>query len=125
MENLRVFSFEKLEVWKKSKELIIEVYALTRHFPPEERFGMTSQIQRAAISIANNIAEGNSRSTQNDKKYFLTIAYGSLMETLNLIIIGAELNYISISDYYRLRKQIQIIGFMLTKLKIATTQKSS
>lgn len=125
MENFRVFSFEKLEVWKKSKELIIEVYALTRNFPPEERFGMTTQIQRAAISIANNIAEGNSRSTQNDKKYFLTIAYGSLMETLNLIIIGAELNYISALDYYRLRKQIQIIGFMLTKLKKATTQNPS
>lgn len=121
METFRVFSFEKLEVWKKSKELIIEVYALTRNFPPEERFGMTTQIQRAAISIANNIAEGNSRSTQNDKKYFLTIAYGSLMETLNLIIIGAELNYISTLDYHRLREQIQMIGFMLTKLKKATT----
>ncbi|GAB4303655.1 MAG: hypothetical protein Kow0068_25860 [Marinilabiliales bacterium] len=84
---LHLYSFEKLDVWQESKELVKSIYKLTTNFPENEKFGLISQLNRAAISIASNIAEGNSRITSKDKSHFMTIAYSSLMEVTSLLII--------------------------------------
>tara|TARA_R110002073_G_scaffold56835_8_gene144446 strand:+ start:2663 stop:3028 length:366 start_codon:yes stop_codon:yes gene_type:complete len=111
------FSFEKLNVWVNSKELVTEVYKLTRNFPDEEKFGLTNQLRRASISIASNLAEGTSRQTNKDKAHFSTMAFSSLMEVLNQLIIAKDLNYISDSDYKNLRTHIEKKSNMLNALR--------
>jgi four helix bundle protein len=98
-----LFSFEKLNVWIDSKALVKMIYTNTRKFPDDEKFGLTSQLRRASISVASNLAEGTSRKTNKDKAYFSTIAFSSLMEVLNQIIIAKELNFILDEDYEVLR----------------------
>lgn len=90
-----VFSFEKLNVWIDSKELVKLIYLVTKDFPSEEKFGLTNQLRRASISVASNSAEGTSRKTSKDKSHFTTLSFSSLMEVLNQIIIAKELNFLS------------------------------
>jgi four helix bundle protein len=78
-----MFNFEKLDVWNEAIAFADDVYRLTRTFPPDERFGLTSQIRRAAISISSNIAEGSSRASGNDFARFVEIAAGSLFEVVS------------------------------------------
>ncbi len=111
------FSFEKLNVWVNSKELVTKIYKLTRNFPDEEKFGLTNQLRRASISIASNLAEGTSRQTNKDKAHFSTMAFSSLMEVLNQLIIAKDLNYISDSDFKNLRTHIEKISNMLNALR--------
>jgi four helix bundle protein len=111
------FSFEKLNVWTDSKELVKLIYTVTKTFPDEEKFGLTSQIRRAAISISSNIAEGTSRTTKKDKAHFTTFAFSSAMEVLNQIIISHELNYISPEDYITIREHIEKISNKLNALR--------
>ncbi len=88
------YSFEKLEVWKESRELVVLVYNHTKLFPKEELFGSTSQLRRAALSVSSNIAEGSGRKTLKDQAHFYTMAYGSLMELLNQLIIAVDLKFL-------------------------------
>ncbi len=87
-----------LEAWKKSIELVTEIYKLTQNFPEEERFGLSSQIRRAAISIPSNIAEGCARSTDKDTLRFLDIALGSCAELETQLIIAESLGFILLKD---------------------------
>lgn len=112
-----IFSFEKLNVWKDSKELIKSIYKISRDFPDDEKFGLTSQLRRASISIASNIAEGTSRHTNKDKAHYTTMAYSSTMEVLNQIIIANELELISEEKYKELRNQIEKISNKLNALR--------
>jgi len=112
-----LFSFEKLTVWVDSKELIKLIYSVTKNFPDEEKFGLTSQLRRSAISVASNLAEGTSRKTNKDKAHFTTISYSSLMEVLNQIIISKELNLINEKNYLMIRDPIQKIANKLNALK--------
>ncbi len=89
------YSFERLEVWKLAKDLCVYIYQFTKKFPDAERFGITSQMRRAAISICSNIAEGSSRISQKDQSHFYTMAFSSTMELLNQLIISKELLFIS------------------------------
>ncbi|WP_417785246.1 four helix bundle protein [Tenacibaculum sp.] len=93
---MKIYSFEKLEVWKESISLTKNVYSLTDSFPINENFGLTSQLRRATVSIASNLAEGTAR--------FITISYSSAMEVLNQLIISRELSYISEKDYILVKK---------------------
>lgn len=113
------YSFEKLEAWRKSKELVKTIYQVAQILPNEEKFGMISQMKRAAVSIASNLAEGSARKTNKDQAHFTTISYGSLMELLNLSIIAFELEYISEKFYLDIRVQIQEISAMLNALRIS------
>jgi four helix bundle protein len=88
------YGFEKLEVWQVSRKLVKVVYELTATFPPDERFGLTSQLRRVIIGVSSNIAEGNSRITNKDKAHFITIAFSSLMEVLNQLILSADLGFL-------------------------------
>ncbi len=78
-----VYSFEKLEVWKESKKLTKIIYQITSHYPENEKFGLTSQLRRASISVCSNLAEGSARITPKDKAHFSTMAYSSLIESLS------------------------------------------
>ena len=93
MSKHRVYSFEKLKVWPEIRLLIIKIYEVSQTFPAEERYGLTSQIRRAAVSIASNVAEGAGRSNQKEQKQFYKISYASLMEVLSQLIISVDLDY--------------------------------
>ena len=86
-------SFLDLIVWQKAHEFVLDVYALTRRFPKDERFGMVQQLRRSAVSIPANIAEGFRRRGKADKASFMNIAEGSLEESRYYLILGRDLGY--------------------------------
>ncbi|AOW18049.1 four helix bundle protein [Polaribacter vadi] len=112
-----VFSFEKLKVWQEAIDFSVEIYNLTKSFPSDEKFGVTSQLKRASNSISANIAEGTSRITNKDKAHFSTIAFSSTMEVLNHIILCNKLQFINDEIYLELRKRIYKISNMLNALR--------
>jgi len=91
--------FKKLKVWEKSHLLTLNIYQLTKSFPKEELFGLTSQLRRSSVSIPANIAEGTGKNTTNDITRYFQISLGSLQETEYYLILAKDLNYIS-SEYY-------------------------
>jgi four helix bundle protein len=109
-------SFKDLIIWQKGMELVSDIYALTKSFPKEELYGLTSQIRRAAISIPTNIAEGWGRGTTKNYIQFLEIARGSLYELNTLIIISYNLNYIIQENCGTIEAKINEIGRMLNAL---------
>lgn len=106
-------SFQQLIVWQKAQNFVKSVYLSTRTFPDFERFGLSSQFQRAAVSIAANIAEGYGRLGKNDKLHFLNYAQGSLEECRCYIILSCDLNYIDESQYQSLTQEIQGLSVFL------------
>jgi four helix bundle protein len=88
-------SFEDLLVWQKAHQLVLAIYRVTRSFPIDERFGLASQLRRAASSITANIAEGFRRDSSRDKARILNIAEGSVAETHNFLILARDLGYIA------------------------------
>lgn len=111
-----IYSFEKLRVWQKSKHLVKFVYRITSKFPNEEKYGLTSQLRRAAVSVSSNIAEGSARKSQKEKRRFYNIAYGSLIEVLNQLLIAQELDYLNGEKIKIIRSNISEISWMLTSL---------
>jgi four helix bundle protein len=94
MERTAAKTFEDLIVWQKSHAVVLEIYRATKAFPPDERYGLTSQMRRAAISIPANIAEGFVKRGRQDKARFLNIAQGSLAETRYYLILARDLGYL-------------------------------
>lgn len=88
-------NFRDLKVWQKSIAFVVMIYEITKRFPPEEKFNLVSQMQRAATSIPSNISEGAGRNSKNSFKQFLTIAIGSAHELETQIIISSRLGYVS------------------------------
>ncbi len=91
-------SYTDLDVWQKSRDLVITIYEMSKNLPREEQFGLIQQIRRSAISIPSNIAEGCGRETSKDTIRFLYIARGSLYELESQLYIASDLNYIEKSD---------------------------
>lgn len=114
---MKQYFFEKLRVWQSGRVLVKNVYALTKKMPADEKFGLISQIRRAALSVTCNLAEGTSRSSGKEQARFSEIAFGGLMELLNLLITSSDLDYITESELDALRPLIEEIGNMLNKLK--------
>jgi four helix bundle protein len=110
------FSFERLVVWQDSRSLAKAIYQLTREFPSDEKFGLVSQIRRAAISVSSNIVEGSYRSSNKDKANFMNMAFGSLMELLSQVIISKDLEYINEGQYIELRSAIEKTSNKLASL---------
>jgi four helix bundle protein len=110
------FSFERLEVWNKSRLLTKKIYTHTNDYPDYEKFGLVSQLRRAVISICSNIAEGSSRRSKKDQSHFYNIAFSSLMETLNQLIISNDLDYLNATILSELRNDIHTISLMLNRL---------
>ena len=117
---MKEFSFEKLNVWQKTADFIVDIYTVTKSFPDTEKFGLTSQIRRASVSIASNIAEGSSRSTAKDKARFYNIAYSTAIEVLNQLIISNRLTMLEDVDYNKLRMDLEEITRMINSLHKST-----
>lgn len=112
------YGFEKLIVWQQAVNFVKKVYICTNNFPKNEIYGLTSQIKRAVTSIPANIAEGSTRKSFKDQARFTEIAFGSLIETLNHLIIAEELNYLNINILDELRLDIENISRQLNALKV-------
>ena len=110
------YGFEKLEVWIDARAFVADIYKLTKTFPVEERFPLCSQIQRAAISIVSNIAEGVSRVSIKEKIRFIEISYGSLMETYCQLCITLDLNYVTNDKFLEIKILIDKISNKLNAL---------
>ena len=107
---------ERLDVWKKAIEFVVDVYKATESFPKDERFGLTSQLRRAAVSIPANIAEGAGRKSYKEFGYFLSNSQGSTSEVETELLIAGRLNYLEEPRYLALRSSLDDIGRMLTGL---------
>jgi four helix bundle protein len=107
----KIEKFEDLEVWKKAHKVVIEIYNVTKQFPNEEKFGLASQMRRAATSIAANIAEGFKRRTPSDKANFYNISQSSLEELRYYLILSKDLGYLQ--SVQELQNLSESIGRML------------
>ncbi len=112
-----MFNFEKLDVWHKAIEFADTVYSVTKGFPNDERFGLTNQMRRAAVSISSNIAEGTSRSSRGDYARFVEIATGSLFEVVSQSVISNRQGFLSEADYARLYAAAEEQSRMLSGLR--------
>jgi four helix bundle protein len=112
-----MFNFEKLETWQKAIAFADLVYEITRNFPGDERFGLTNQMRRAAVSVSSNIAEGAARNSKNDYARFLEIAAGSLFEVVSQSFVGKRQGFLSQSDFQKLYTAAEEQGKMLSGLR--------
>ncbi|SRR6266404_7161353 len=108
--------FTDLRVWRESHFLSLEVYKLTREFPKEEVYGLTSQLRRAVVSVTSNIAEGFNRFSRKEKIQFYSIALGSVSEVHSQLMLVKDLHYISETEYKALEEQIEIVHKALSAL---------
>jgi four helix bundle protein len=116
----KILHFRQLEVWQESHKLVLMVYKVTKGFPGDERFGLVSQMRRAAVSIPANIAEGFKRRGIQDKIRFYNVAEGSLEELKYFFILSKDLDYIPSND--DLLAQSETVGRLLNGL-IASTER--
>ncbi len=112
-----MFNFEKLDVWQKAIGFADLVYNHTRHFPADERFGLTNQMRRAAVSISSNIAEGTSRLSQADFARFIEIAMGSVFEVVSQAFVGRRQDFLNQEGFRALYTAAEEIGRMLSGLQ--------
>ncbi|SMD33960.1 four helix bundle protein [Reichenbachiella faecimaris] len=105
--------YQDLQVWKKSMDLVEEVYAVVKSFPNDEKFGLISQIRRCAVSIPSNIAEGSGRTSKKEFAHFLSIATGSLFELNTQIQISTRIGYLKNEKQEVLTQNIDEIHRML------------
>jgi len=110
-------SYQDLEVWQKAMDLVVMSYQLTKQFPKSENFGLSSQLQRAAVSVPANIAEGRTRKHQKEFLQFLSIANGSLAELETHLQIAQRLNYIDDKQLMEVLERSSEVGRMLNGLR--------
>ena len=118
-------NYRDLKVWQKSYTFCLQIYQETRKLPNEEKFGLTSQIRRSAVSIPSNIAEGYGRKTTADYLRFLSIAYGSLCELETQIMLAGDLSYLENGDLESLLANLSEIERMLKALIRSLEEKHS
>ena len=106
--------FKNLVVWQRAMELVRLVYQLSKTFPADERYALTDQLRRAVVSIPSNIAEGNGRASDKDYAHFLSIARGSLYETITQLQIAQDLGYVD--SIPEVQEVIDDVGRMLTAM---------
>lgn len=119
-----MFGFEKLEVWKETMAMTVGIYQLTAGFPKEEQYSLTDQLKRAMSTVPANIAEGNSRNTGKDKAHFLSIAYCSLMEVMNHLILANRLGYLNEEQLQDFRSNIEKSSAQISALRNYHTKNS-
>jgi four helix bundle protein len=109
-----VRDYENLDVWKKSHEVVLEIYQIVENFPEDEKFALTDQLRRASVSIPSNIAEGSGKNSEAEFVRFLEMARGSTSELDYQIQLAGDLNYLDASVTRKLRKKVDEIRRMLT-----------
>lgn len=107
-------NFRELQIWEKAMGIGVSTYSLTRRLPAEEKFGLVSQLNRAAVAISSNIAEGASRSTEKDFRRFLEIALGSAFEVESQIVLACRLNIVTESEVSELLQELNELERMIS-----------
>jgi four helix bundle protein len=115
--NVVTFSFEKLDAYVYSRDLVKEIYKLQKNFPKEEVYALGDQVRRAAASITANIAEGCGRSSAKEKIHFIEIAFGSLTESFSELQIAQDLGYITEDELNNLRPRFSHVARILSGLR--------
>ena len=111
-------NYRELKFWSYSKALAVNIYDKTQNFPDSEKFGLTSQLRRAAVSVPSNIAEGSGRQSNKEFVRFLNIATGSLYELEAQLEIANEIGFLSNGNFESLNKQVSTVIQMMTKFKV-------
>jgi four helix bundle protein len=117
MLKFKTYSFETLDVWNELRSMSQTIYKATSTFPPEEKYGLVSQMRRAVISISSNIAEGSSRISLLEQSRYTEISFGSLMELLSQSILSYDLKFISELQFTEIRTHVDKVGYMPDGLK--------
>jgi four helix bundle protein len=112
-----MFRFEKLDVWQRAVEHARLIYEITRTFPSDERFGLTNQMRRAAVSVSSNIAEGSGRSSDVDFAHFVEYGYSSLMEVISQATVANRQNFLVKNSYERIYQDAEELARMLSGLR--------
>ncbi|MBU3714220.1 MAG: four helix bundle protein [Ferruginibacter sp.] len=125
MKSTYSFSFEKLEIWNLARALVVDVYSITEKLPEKEKFGLISQLKRSMVSVASNIAEGSTRSSFKEQAKFSSIAYGSLIEVLNHLIISKDLNFINQDELFSIREKIVQLSLKINNIRAYQVKRSN
>jgi four helix bundle protein len=112
----KIKNFQDLRIWQKGIEVVKDIYILTKKFPKEELYGLTSQMRRSAVSVPSNIAEGFRRYHNKEYKQFLYITMGSCAELETQIVISHELNYLNDTDKIEIIEKLKYICRMINQL---------
>lgn len=123
--SMYTFPFEKLEAWRAARIMITNVYRITYKFPAEERYGFVQQLRRAVLSVASNLSEGSGRFSPKDQSHFFSIAYASLLEALNQVIIARDLGWITEEEYSEVRESMEPTSGLIAALRKAVLAKAS
>lgn len=118
-----IFSFERLTVYQESVDLVDKVYRLSYKFPKTEQYALSSQIQRAVVSVTSNIAEGSGRFSIKEKCHFLEIAFGSLLEVYCQLQIAVRLNYIDEADFNHVKPKFFSVSRLINGLRQSYKEK--
>lgn len=121
MEKTKIISFTDLNAWKEGHLIVIDIYRITKTFPREEMFGLTSQMRRCAVSITSNIAEGFSRRSYREKIQFFSISQGSVTELQNQLLVAHDIGYLSDAEFQNLDNRLitlhKIINGLIKKTR--------
>lgn len=113
MMETNVKSYKKFSVWHEAHSLAKKIYEVTKQFPQEEQYGITSQLRRSALSVPCNIVEGSGRQGQKELKQFLNIALGSLLETEYLLEFAKDIGYLNENEYFEIEQLRNKVGSRL------------
>jgi len=119
-----MFTFEKLDVWQKAIAFADAVYARTKAYPSDERFGLTNQMRRAAVSISSNLAEGTSRTSKQDFARFIEIATGSVFEVVSQSFISRRQGFLNEAAFQAIYTDAEELGKMLSGLRSSILEKA-
>jgi len=122
---MKLQSYRELIVWQKAVELTTEIYAVTQNFPKTEQYGLTSQMRRAAVSIASNIAEGSKRMSKKEFRHFLLNAYGSGAELETQIEISKKLKFITKTEFQKADALLDEVMRMLNKMTFSLNDQTT
>ena len=115
-KNDKIVSFTDLNAWKEGHAIVVDIYRITKDFPKDEMFGLTSQMRRCAVSITSNIAEGFSRQSYREKLQFYSISQGSVTELQNQLLISRDVGYLSETVFKGLNDRLTILHKIINGL---------
>lgn len=113
----KIRAFTDLNAWKEGHKLVLMIYKITENFPDKERFSLTNQMRRSAVSITSNIAEGFSRNTNKDKHQFYSMSLGSLTELQNQLLIARDVKYTEENEFQKIIDQTIVVSKLINGLK--------
>lgn len=119
------FNFRKLICYQKGRLLVSEVYKTVKLFPPEERYALSDQLRRAAVSVTSNIAEGSGRQSLKEQSHFIELSYGSLMEVMSQLDVALDMGFINKDEHSRLESLIKEEARILSGYRSSLLSKST